>query len=515
MIQNQREEIHKAIWKIANDLRGKVSGWEFKAYVLGFMFYRYISENVQHTINNEEWQRGNKQFDYANLSDKEADQAKKGYIEEKGYFIYPSQLFCNIRKTASNDENLNITIDNIFKSIEATTLGHHSERNFKGLFSSIKLNDQSLGKEVKDRNKKIVDLLEGIGSINLGEYQTNEIDAFGDAYEFLMSMYAQNAGKSGGEYFTPQEVSELLVRLSSVGKSKIKKIYDPACGSGSLLLKAIKILGRENIKYFYGQETEPTTYNLCRINMFLHNIDPDKFNIAWDDTLKNPYFLDEKPFDIIVSNPPYSIPWDGDKDPLNINDERFSHAGILAPNSKADMAFTMHILNYLSTDGCASIVCFPGTLYRGGAERKIRKYLVDNNFIDCIIQLPDNLFFGTSISTCVMVLKKNKKDATILFIDATKEFVKITNSNKLSDKNINNILKIFTERKEIKHLAHLATYEEIKEKDFNLSVSTYVEKEDKREIIDIKKLNLQIDEIVKKEDELRTKINKIIKEIEK
>lgn len=510
----QKDEIYKAIWKIANDLRGKVSGWEFKAYVLGFMFYRYISENVQNTINKEEWAAGNKSFNYANLNDELAEQAKKGYIEEKGYFIYPSQLFCNVRKNAAKDENLNITIANIFKSIENTSIGHHSEKNFKGLFSSIKLNDQSLGKEVKDRNKKIVDLLEGIGSINLGEYQTNEIDAFGDAYEFLIGMYAQNAGQSGGEYFTPQEVSELLTRLSTVGKTKIKKIYDPACGSGSLLLKAIKILGKDNIKCFYGQETEPTTYNLCRINMFLHNVDPDKFNIAWDDTLKNPHFLNERPFDVIVSNPPYSISWKGDENPIMINDERFSPAGILAPKSKADMAFTMHILNYLSTDGTASIVCFPGTLYRAGAEKKIRQYIIDNNFIDCIIKLPNNLFFGTGISTCIMVLKKNKKDSSVLFIDATKEFIKVTNSNKLSDSNIANILRMFTERKEIEHICHLATYEQIKENDFNLSVESYVEKEDTREIIDIKKLNSEINDIVKKEDELRTKINQIIKEIE-
>lgn len=510
----QREEIHKAIWKIANDLRGKVSGWEFKAYVLGFMFYRYISENIENVINQGEWDFGNKKFKYSEISDEQAEKAKKGYIDEKGYFIYPSQLFCNVRKRAEKDENLNITITNIFKAIEQSTIGHDSEKNFENLFSSIDLNNQSLGKEVKERNKKICDLLDGIGSIKLGEYQSNEIDAFGDAYEFLMGMYASNAGKSGGEYFTPQEVSELLTKLSTVGKKTIKRIYDPACGSGSLLLKAIKVLGPNSVKGgFYGQETEPTTYNLCRINMFLHNVDCDKFSIHWGDTLKNPAFMNLRPFDVIVSNPPYSIKWDGDDDSLLINDERFAPAGVLAPKSKADMAFTMHILNYLSEDGTASIVCFPGTLYRGGAEKKIRKYLVENNFVDAIIQLPDNLFFGTSISTCIMVLRKNKKDSGVLFINASKEFIKVTNSNKLTDTNINNIIKMFVERKEIKHVCHFAKLNDIEANDYNLSVSSYIEPEDTREKIDIVKLNKEIKEISIKNESLRSEIDKIIKEI--
>ena len=330
-----------------------------------------------------------------------------------------------------------------------------------------------------------------------------------------MSMYASNAGKSGGEFFTPQEVSELLTRLAVVGKKSVNKVYDPACGSGSLLLKSAKILGKENVRNgFYGQEINLTTYNLCRINMFLHDIGYDKFNIACEDTLTNPQHWDDEPFEVIVSNPPYSIKWAGNDNPLLINDPRYSPAGVLAPKSKADFAFIMHSLSWLATNGTASIVCFPGIFYRGGAEQKIRRYLVDNNFIDCIIQLPDNLFFGTSIATCIMVLKKSKKDNNILFIDASKECVKVTNNNKLTDENIDNIEKIFTDRKDIDYVAKLVSNSEIEENDYNLSVSTYVEKEDTRDKIDIVELNKQIEEIVAREQVLRDEIGKIVKEIE-
>ena len=277
--------------------------------------------------------------------------------------------------------------------------------------------------------------------MKLGDYQENTIDAFGDAYEYLMGMYASNAGKSGGEYYTPQEVSELLTKLTLVGKTEVNKVYDPACGSGSLLLKFAKILGKNNVRNgFYGQEINITTYNLCRINMFLHDIDFDKFDIAHGDTLTDPAHWDDEPFEAIVSNPPYSIKWEGDNSQILINDSRFSPAGVLAPKSKADLAFIMHSLSWLASNGTAAIVCFPGVMYRSGAEQKIRKYLIDNNYIDCIIQLPDNLFYGTSIATCIMVLKKSKIDNKVLFIDASKEFVKVTNSNKMTEKHIDDIV---------------------------------------------------------------------------
>ena len=513
--EQEREELHKAIWNIANDLRGSVDGWDFKQYVLGIMFYRYISENIANYIDTGEHAAGNVDFHYADLSDEAAEEARADMVETKGFFILPSQLFVNVRKRASKDENLNETLEKIFNAIESSAQGTDSEDDFKGLFDDIDVNSNKLGATVAKRNEKLVKLLDGIGDMKLGDYKDNTIDAFGDAYEFLMGMYASNAGKSGGEYFTPQEVSELLTRLTVVGKTQVNKVYDPACGSGSLLLKFAKILGKENVRQgFYGQEINLTTYNLCRINMFLHDIDFDKFNIACEDTLISPQHWDDEPFEAIVSNPPYSTKWAGDDNPILINDTRFSPAGVLAPKSKADLAFVMHSLSWLSTNGTAAIVCFPGIFYRGGAEQKIRKYLVDNNFIDCIIQLPDNLFFGTSIATCIMVLKKSKNENATLFIDATAECEKVTNNNKLRDKNIENILKMFTDRADIAHKARLVQNSEIAENDYNLSVATYIEKEDTRQAIDIKALNKEIAEIVAREQVLREEIDKIIKEIE-
>lgn len=513
--EQEREELHKAIWNIANDLRGSVDGWDFKQYVLGIMFYRYISENIANYIDMGEHAAGNVDFHYADLSDEAAEEARADMVETKGFFILPSQLFVNVRKMASKDENLNETLEKIFNAIESSAQGTDSEDDFKGLFDDIDVNSNKLGATVAKRNEKLVKLLDGIGDMKLGDYKDNTIDAFGDAYEFLMGMYASNAGKSGGEYFTPQEVSELLTRLTVVGKTQVNKVYDPACGSGSLLLKFAKILGKENVRQgFYGQEINLTTYNLCRINMFLHDIDFDKFNIACEDTLISPQHWDDEPFEAIVSNPPYSTKWAGDDNPLLINDTRFSPAGVLAPKSKADLAFVMHSLSWLSTNGTAAIVCFPGIFYRGGAEQKIRKYLVDNNFIDCIIQLPDNLFFGTSIATCIMVLKKSKNENATLFIDATAECEKVTNNNKLRDKNIENILKMFTDRADIAHKARLVQNSEIAENDYNLSVSTYIEKEDTRQAIDIKALNKEIAEIVAREQVLREEIDKIIAEFE-
>ena len=512
----EREELHKAIWSIADDLRGSVDGWDFKQYILGIMFYRYISENMTDYINEGERKAGDANFDYAKLTDEEAETIRKEMVNEKGFFILPSELFDTVCKRAKDDENLNETLERIFNNIENSAKGAESEEDFAGLFDDIDVNSNKLGATVAKRNDKLVKILDGIANIPLGNYKDNSIDAFGDAYEFLMSMYASNAGKSGGEFYTPQEVSELLTRLAIVGKISVNKVYDPACGSGSLLLKSAKILGKDNVRNgFYGQEINLTTYNLCRINMFLHDIDYDKFDIACEDTLVSPQHWDDEPFEVIVSNPPYSIKWAGDDNAVLINDPRYSPAGVLAPKSKADFAFIMHSLAWLATNGTASIVCFPGILYRGGAEQKIRKYLIDNNFVDCIIQLPDNLFFGTSIATCIMVLKKSKKDNSTLFIDATKECVKVTNNNKLTDENIENIVKIFTDRKDIDYVSKLVSNKEIGENDYNLSVSTYVEKEDTREKIDINVLNKEIDEIVARENVLREEIKKIIGEIEK
>lgn len=513
--EQERDELHRAIWAIADELRGSVDGWDFKAYVLGMMFYRYISENLTNYINEGEWEAGNDGFDYTQLSDEDAEQARKDMINTKGFFIVPSELFCNVRARAGKDENLNMTLEAAFRHIEESAKGSPSEDNFAGLFDDLDVNSNKLGATVAKRNANLVKLMNGIADMKLGDYKDNSIDAFGDAYEYLMGMYASNAGKSGGEFFTPQEVSELLTRMAVAGKTEVNKVYDPACGSGSLLLKAAKILGKDNVRQgFFGQEINLTTYNLCRINMFLHDIDYDKFDIAHEDTLVNPQHWDDEPFEVIVSNPPYSIKWEGDDNPVLINDPRFSPAGVLAPKSKADLAFIMHSLAWLATNGTAAIVCFPGIMYRGGAEKKIRQYLIDNNFIDCIIQLPSNLFYGTSIATCIMVLKKSKADNRTLFIDASAECIKVTNNNKLTEENIRHIVDEFVSRADVDHFARCVPYEEIAQNEYNLSVSTYVQPEDTREVIDIVKLNAEIEQIVAREQVLRDEIAKIIGEIE-
>ena len=513
--EQEREELHRAIWAIADELRGAVDGWDFKNYVLGTMFYRYISEDLTNYINQGEREAGDSEFDYAQMSDEEAEGAKESLVQEKGFFILPSDLFCNVCKIAETDENLNERLERIFNSIENSAKGSESEDDFKGLFDDFDVNSNKLGPTVAKRNERLAKLLIGIKNMNLGNIQDHSIDAFGDAYEYLMGMYASNAGKSGGEFFTPSEVSILVTRLGTVGKRSINKVYDPACGSGSLLLKSAEVLGKNAVRNgFYGQEINITTYNLCRINMFLHEIGFDKFDIACDDTLTSPQHWGEEPFELIVSNPPYAIKWAGDDNPLLINDPRFAPAGVLAPKSKADMAFIMHSLSWLAPNGAAAIVCFPGIMYRGGAEQKIRKYLVDNNFVDCVIQLPSNLFYGTSIATCIMVLRKGKEDNKVLFIDASKEFVKVTNNNKLTPENIDRIVDVYAKREKVAHFSHLAAYDEVAENDFNLSVSTYVEQEDTREKVDIVKLNAEIAEIVAREDALRKEIDKIIAEIE-
>lgn len=512
--EQEREELHKTIWKIANELRGSVDGWDFKQYVLGLLFYRFISENIEHYVNKNQKKAGISNFEYRNITDEEALMGKQQILEEKGFFILPSELFCNIRKNAERNENLNVTIANVFNNIEASARGTASENDVKGLFDDFTI-DNKLGNTVDERNQKLIKMLNAIGDLKLGDYQDNNIDLFGDAYEFLMTMYASSAGKSGGEFFTPQEVGELLARIVIMDKTSVNKVYDPACGSGGLLLKFAKILGKENVKQgFFGQEINLTTYNLARINMFLHNINYNNFNIARGDTLIHPQHWDDEPFDAIVSNPPYSIHWAGKENPLLINDERFSPAGVLAPSSKADLAFTMHMLSWLSPKGTAAIVEFPGVLYRGGAEQKIRKYMVDNNFVDTVIQLPSDLFFGTSIATCILVLKKNKSDNNILFVDASTEFVRSTNKNKLSDENINNIINLLKERKEVENKSYLATYEEVKENDYNISVNSYLKTNLNEKKIDIKEVNKRLAEIVPRQEQLRKELEEIIRELE-
>src|SRR4051812_2458425 len=481
----QRAELHKTIWRIANDLRGSVDGWDFKTYVLGALFYRFISENLTAYLNEQERKVGTPDFDYTALGDDRAEFGRRETVAEKGFYILPSELFVNVRERARHDENLNETLAKVFRNIEGSAVGTASEDDIKGLFDDLDVNSNKLGPTVAKRNEKLVKLLDAIGDLDLG-HADNTIDAFGDAYEYLLTMYASSAGKSGGEFFTPQEVSELLARIAVVGKTEVNKVYDPACGSGSLLLQFAKVLGRDSVRQgFFGQEINLTTYNLCRINMFLHDINYEQFDIAHGDTLTDPAHESFEPFEAIVSNPPYSIRWDGDANPLLINDQRFAPAGILAPKSKADLAFTMHMLSWLAVNGTAAIVQFPGALYRGGAEQKIRKYLVDNNYVDTVIALPSDLFFGTTIATCILVLKKSKKTNDVLFIDASEQFVHVGNKNKLTEANQQNVLDAFTTREDVDHFAKLVSNAELATNNYNISVSSYVEAEDTREAVDI------------------------------
>ncbi len=513
----ERAELHKTIWRIANDLRGSVDGWDFKSYVLGMLFYRFISENLVAYLNDQERRAGASDFDYASLSDAEAEFGRAETVKEKGFYILPSSLFTNVRQRARNDANLNETLSRIFAEIEGSANGADSEDDFKGLFDDLDVNSGKLGPTVIKRNEKLVKLLDAIGDLPLtsGGFSDKSIDLFGDAYEYLMQMYASTAGKSGGEYYTPQEVSELLARIAVAGKTEVNKVYDPACGSGSLLLNFSKVLGHDKVRQgFFGQEINLTTYNLCRINMFLHDVNYEKFDIAHGDTLTDAAHWDDEPFEAIVSNPPYSIKWDGDANPLLINDPRFAPAGVLAPKSKADLAFTMHILHWLAVNGTAAIVEFPGVLYRGGAERKIRQYLIDNNYVDAVIQLPPDLFFGTTIATCIIVLKKSKSDNATLFIDASAEFSRQGNKNKLAPEHRQKILDAFTARESIDHFARIVENSDIAENGYNIAVSSYVEQVDTRQTVDITALNAEIAAIVARQAQLREAIDAIVADLE-
>lgn len=507
----QRAALQRQIWAIANDVRGSVDGWDFKQYVLGTLFYRFISENFCAYI-----EGGDDSMNYAELPDSViTPEIKDDAVKSKGYFIYPSQLFANVAKTANINESLNTDLAAIFGAIEASASGYPSESDIKGLFADFDTTSNRLGNTVKDKNTRLAHVLKGVAGLNFGSFEDNQIDLFGDAYEFLISNYAANAGKSGGEFFTPQYVSKLIGQLAIHGQSSVNKVYDPACGSGSLLMQARKHMNAHNIEEgYFGQEINHTTFNLARMNMFLHNINYDKFDIKLGDTLTSPHFGDEKPFDAIVSNPPYSVKWIGSDDPTLINDERFAPAGVLAPKSKADFAFVLHALNYLSSKGRAAIVCFPGVFYRSGAEKKIRQYLVNNNYVETVISLAPNLFFGTTIAVTILVLAKNKADTNIQFIDASLLFKKENNTNTLTDEHIDKILAVFDSKENIDHFAQSVSVETIADNDYNLSVSSHVEAEDTREKIDINQLNAGLKTTVANITQLRTEIDAIVSEIE-
>lgn len=507
----QRAALQRQIWAIANEVRGAVDGWDFKQYVLGALFYRFISENFTSYI-----EAGDDSINYADLPDSVITrEIKEDAIKTKGYFIRPSDLFVNVAKNANNNESLNTDLAHIFADIEASANGFPSERDIKGLFADFDTTSNRLGNTVKDKNARLVAVLKGVAGLDFGDFVASHIDLFGDAYEFLISNYAANAGKSGGEFFTPQHVSKLIAQLAMHGQTSVNKIYDPACGSGSLLLQAKKHFDAHIIEEgFFGQEINHTTYNLARMNMFLHNINYDKFNIQLGNTLIEPHFGDDKPFDAIVSNPPYSVKWKGSDDPTLINDERFAPAGVLAPKSKADFAFVLHALSYLSSKGRAAIVCFPGIFYRGGAEQKIRQYLVDNNYVEAVISLAPNLFYGTTIAVNILVLAKNKQDTTTQFIDASGLFKKETNNNVLLDTHIEQIMQVFDSKANVDHFAQSVPFETVAANDYNLSVSSYVEAKDNREVVDVAQLNAELKITVAKIAQLRTEIDAIVAEIE-
>lgn len=513
----ERAELHKIIWRIANELRGSIDGWDFKTYVLGMLFYRFISENLVAYLNEQEQRAGFSDFDYTRLSDGDAEFGRVETVKEKGFYILPSSLFANVRLRAREDANLNETLSKVFADIEGSANGTDSEQDISGLFADLDVNSGKLGSTVAKRNEKLVKLLDAIGDLPLtsGGFSSKSIDLFGDAYEYLMQMYASTAGKSGGEYYTPQEVSELLARITVAGKTEVNKVYDPACGSGSLLLNFSKVLGHDAVRQgFFGQEINLTTYNLCRINMFLHDVNYEKFDIAHGDTLIDPAHWDDEPFEAIVSNPPYSIKWEGDANPLLINDPRFAPAGVLAPKSKADLAFVMHILHWLAVNGTAAIVEFPGVLYRSGAEQKIRQYLIDNNYVDAVIQLPSDLFFGTTIATCIIVLKKSKSDNATLFIDASAEFARVGNKNTLRPAHRQRIMDAFNARTGVDHFARLVENSEIAANGYNIAVTSYVEADNTQQTVDITSLNAEIIGIVERQASLREAIDAIVADIE-
>lgn len=509
-IKNQKELLRK-IKSIERGIQGSIDDLVFMQYIIDVLFYRTLSENFTEYVNTRQRDIGNIDFNYANLTDDNAEQMRYELSKDKGIFILPSELFENIRINANKIPNLNDTLTNIFINIEKSAQRTKHEQTIKGLFTTIDISKLLSNTPIDAVNDVLIQILDFVDSLPLYDYSNSEIDNFGDIYEILLTIYQPNAKKRNGQYYTPQIISELIARIALMGKTNVKKVYDPTCGSGSLLLKVVDILGKDNIQYgIFGQDNDIVAYNMCRLNMFLHDIDTYKLHIALGDTLTDPQFKDELPFDVIVSNPPYSIKWKGKSDPNLIKDPRFSKAGVLAPKDKADFAFIMHMLSWLSDDGRAAIICFPGVLYRGGVERKLRKYLIDNNYIDCIIQLPENLFVGTDVSTCIMVLSKSKLDTNILFVNTTR----IADNRSFSQEHTEIVLNAIKDRKEIEYFTKVVSNEEIAKHDYNLSVSIYVPREEIIIPIDINAINNEVKQIVERDNILREEIDKFISEYE-
>jgi type I restriction enzyme M protein len=492
MGEEQKKVLEQQLWNIANTLRGKMTADEFRDYILGFIFYKYLSEKMEDYANEILAEDNITYHEIIGLADEEdyIEAIKEESIEKLGYFLLPKELFSQIAKRGSGNTNNFILEDltGILGNIEQTTMGTESEDDFVHLFEDLDLNSTKLGKTVEARNKLIVQVLTHLDKINF-ELKNHDRDVLGDAYEYLIAQFASGAGKKAGEFYTPQQVSLVLAKIVANGKSKLKSVYDPTCGSGSLLLRVAKEV--DDVSNFYGQESSRTTYNLCRMNMIMHDVHYRKFDIKQDDTLEHPQHLEER-FEAIVANPPFSAKWSAND--LFLSDDRFSQYGRLAPSSKADFAFVQHMIHHLDENGTMAIVLPHGVLFRSASEGHIRKYLIeDRNYLDAVIGLPANIFYGTSIPTCILVFKKCREDSdNILFIDASNEFEKVKTQNYLTDDNVAKIVDTYTNREEIEKYSHLASMEEIKENDYNLNIPRYVDTFEEEEPVDLDAVSSQL-----------------------
>lgn len=512
MSEEQKKILEQQLWNIANTLRGKMNADEFRDYILGFIFYKYLAEKMEIYANSilkedqiqfrdikEDTPKG---LEYIEAIREEA-------LETLGYFLKPSELFSEITKRGDNNFILG-DLQKILTNIQLSTMGTQSEEDFEDLFSDMDLNSNNLGRTADARNSLIVKVLKHLDEIDF-KLNDTELDVLGDAYEYLIGQFASGAGKKAGEFYTPQEVSKILAKIVTTGKNRLKSVYDPTCGSGSLLLRVAREV--KDVNNFYGQEMNRTTYNLARMNMILHGVHYRQFDIKQEDTLEHPQHLNDMPFEAIVANPPFSAKWSAN--PLFLNDDRFSQYGKLAPSSKADFAFVQHMIYHLAENGTMAIVLPHGVLFRGAAELHIRKYLIEQkNYLDAVIGLPANIFYGTSIPTCILVFKKCKEDSDhILFIDASKEFEKVKNQNMLREEHIDKIVETYRNRTTIEKYSHLATLKEVEENDYNLNIPRYVDTFEAEEEIDIQSVMQEIKSLEAKRVELDKEIDVYFKEL--